>query len=464
MDTIVFAGTLVTPAGSYRADIGIRDGAIALIGKDLTKAFPTAETIDATDKLIFPGGVDVHCHFPWPSAPQPSTDDVRSGTRAAICGGVTSVLDFVVPDLGESLLTALDRKLEEVNRGVFADYSAHIAVREATPENLSQIPTLIEQGFVSFKVFMAYETFRLEDNDLLKVMRVVQDAGGMLSVHAENGLLADLVTRELVSRGEVSLDHYAESRPAICEAEAINRIICYAEALKVPIHIHHVSTAAGARLIGHARRRGLAVSAETCPQYLMFTDDAYRAPDIKATYLVIAPPLRQEADRQHLWRALISDDLSVVATDHCPYSLQQKRNGVDDFTKTPGGTAGVETRWPILFSEGVVRGKLTQERLAAVWAYNPARLFGLYPRKGHLTVGADADLVVVDPARESVLSAGSLHMNTDYSAYEGKPVTGFPITTLLRGSVVVKDGIPDETPHGMVVTRTRPRRPSSRLT
>jgi dihydropyrimidinase len=457
MDTIVTAGTLVTPAGSFVADVGIQDGRIAFIGKKLAAAHPMAQVIDAANKLVFPGGVDVHCHFPWPSQPEPSTDDVRSGTRAAICGGVTSVLDFVVPELGESLLTALDRKLEEVERGIFADYSAHIAVREATPQNLAQIPTLVDRGFPSFKVFMAYETLRLEDSDLLKVMHAVREAGGMLSVHAENGLLADRLTRELVAEGNTSLDHYGDSRPAVCEAEAINRVISYAETLHVPIHIHHVSTAAGARIIGLARRRGAPVSAETCPQYLTFTDDAYRAPGIEATYLIIAPPLRKETDRQYLWHALANDELSIVATDHCPYSLQQKRNGIDDFTKTPGGTAGVETRWPILFTHGLMQGRLTRERLAEVWAYNPAKRFGLYPRKGHLMVGADADMVIVDPTRSSVLSANSLHMNTDYSAYEGISVTGFPVTTILRGTVVVEDGdIPVESPRGTLLKRHKP--------
>jgi dihydropyrimidinase len=251
------------------------------------------------------------------------------------------------------------------------------------------------------------------------------------------------------------LDHYPDSRPAICEHEAIARALRYAEATGVPLHIHHISTAEGAALVAAARRRGRRVSGETCPHYLLFTDEVYRAEGVEATYLVIAPPLRTAADQAALWAGLASGALSIVATDHCPYSRAQKAAGAADFTRAPGGTAGVETRWPLLFTEGVAAGRLSAERLAAVWAFNPARNFGLYPRKGSLAVGADADLILVDPARESTLSAATLHMNTDYSVYEGKKVKGFPVTTVLRGKVVVRDGQPVGEPQGRVIFRDK---------
>lgn len=454
MELIVKGGTLFTTAGSFRADVGISEGKIAALASDLEA--DGAEVLEAAGCWVFPGGVDAHCHLPWPSKQVLSGDDVRSGTLAAICGGVTTVLDFVIPELGEGLLEALERKLQETGHGLYSDYSAHICIRQVTESSLAQIPLLVERGFPSFKIFLAYEGFRLEDRDVLRVLAAVRDAGGLVSVHAENGLLADLATRGLVEGGLVSPDHYADSRPAYCEHEAIGRIIRYAGAVGTPLHIHHVSTGEGARLIAQARRRGQQVSAETCPQYLLFTDDAYRAGGIEATYLVIAPPLRQAEDRTALWEALVSDGLSMVATDHCPYSRAQKAAGLDDFTRIPGGTAGVETRWPLLFTEGVASGRLAPERLAAVWALNPARRFGLYPRKGSLAVGADADLVIVEPGRESELSAFGLHMNTDYSVYEGKKVRGFPLTTVLRGRVVVRDGEPVAEPHGQVIFRDRP--------
>jgi dihydropyrimidinase len=456
MDLIIKGGTLVTPSGSLRADVGIAEGKIAALAMDLKP--DGTQALDATGRWIFPGGVDVHCHLPWPSKQVVSGDDVHSGTLAAICGGVTTVLDFVIPELGEGLIEALERKLEETRPGLYADYSAHLCMREATPANLAQIPQLVERGFPSFKIFMAYEGFRLEDAEILEVMEAVEAAGGIVSVHAENGLLADRATRQLVSRGQVAPDRYPDSRPAYCEHEAIQRILHYADAAGVTLHIHHVSTGEGAALVGRARRRGLDVSGETCPHYLLFTDEVYRAEGVAATYLVIAPPLRQAGDRTALWEALASDALSLVATDHCPYSRAQKAAGAGDFTRVPGGTAGVETRWPLLFSEGVLARRLTPERLAAVWALNPARRFGLYPRKGSLAVRADADLVIVDPERESTLSAAGLHMNTDYSVYEGKKVKGFPVTTVLRGKVVVRDGQPVGESHGQVIFRNKPLR------
>jgi dihydropyrimidinase len=452
VDLIVKGGTLVTARESFRADIGVIDGKIAALSWDLNGG-AGAQVLDATGHWVFPGGVDVHCHFPWPSKEVLSGDDMQSGTLAAICGGVTTVLDFVIPELGEGLTEALDRKLEKIKEGLYADYSAHICVREATQANLAQIAGLVKRGFPSFKIFMAYEGFRLEDREILHVMNTVREAGGIVCVHAENGLLADRATQQLVRVGRLSPDNYPDSRPAYCEYEAISRIIHYAHAVGVPLHIHHVSTGEGAALISAARRRGQQLSAETCPHYLLFTDEAYRVGDVEATYLVCAPPLRNLRDQVALWKALASDALSIVATDHCPYSRAQKAAGVADFTRVPGGTAGVETRWPLLFTEGVAAGRLTPERLSAVWALNPARAFGLHFRKGRLSLRADADLVVVDPERKSTLSAKTLHTNADYSVYEGKQVKGFPVTTVLRGKVVVRDGQPVGRPYGDVILR-----------
>lgn len=454
MDLIVKGGTLVTPAGVYRADLGVREGKIESIAAEIPSA--GADVLEAGDRWIFPGGIDVHCHLPWPSKDVVSGDDVQSGTRAAICGGVTTVLDFVIPEIGQTLVEALEAKLAETRRGLYADYSAHICVREVTAANLAQIADLVRRGFPSFKVFMAYEGFRLEDKDILKLMETVSAAGGIVSVHAENGLLADDAGRLLVEKGKLSPQFYPESRPAACEHEAIQRILTYAAAKNVALHIHHVSTGKGARLLGAARRGGQAVTGETCPQYLLFNDDAYRLGGVEATYLVIAPPLRRPEDQSQLWESLACDELSVVATDHCPYTLAQKKAGEKDFTRVPGGTAGVETRWPLLFTEGVSAGRISAERLALVWAMNPARIFGLHPRKGSLSIGADADLIIVDPQRETRLGQKMLHMRTDFSVYENKKVIGFPLTTLLRGRVVVREGEPVGEPAGQVIARSRP--------
>jgi len=454
MDLIIRGGMCVTLAGVIRADVGVRDGRIVALAESLDE--PAGAVVDADGQWVYPGGVDVHCHLPWPSKSVLSGDDLLSGTRAAICGGVTTVLDFVIPELGEPLLDAVERKLDETRAGLYADYAAHVCVREVNERNLADIPTLVQRGFPSFKVFMAYEGFRLEDGDILRLMDAARAAGGMLSVHAENGLLADRATQQLGAEGKVGVEQYPASRPAYCEHEAIQRAIQYARATGVRLHVHHVSTAEGARLIGAARREGLPLSGETCPQYLTLTEDAYRAGGLEATFPVLAPPIRTSADQAALWEALSSDALSVVATDHCPYSRAQKSAGIDDFRRVPGGMPGVETRWPLLFTHGVRAGRLTAQRLAEVWAINPARLFGLSHRKAGLSVGADADLIVVDPQRASVLSAQTLHMRTDYSMYENWPASGFPLSAVvLRGQVVVRDGQPLDEPRGQVVARTR---------
>ncbi len=457
MDTAIKGGTIVTPSGIYQADIGIEDGRIVCISSDLSVS--SEKVIDAGKSWVFAGGIDVHCHLPWPSKDVLSGDDVLSGTRAAVCGGVTTVVDFIIPEPGESIAEAVERKLDEVQRGIYSDYSAHICIREASEKNLSQIPALVQQGFVSYKIFMAYQGFQLEDRDILRVMAAVNEAGGIVTVHAENGMLADRATSMLVKDGCIAVKYYPQSRPVYCEEDAVQRILTFAEATRTPLHIHHVSSGVGARLIREARRKGIDVTGETCPQYLFFNDDVYQAQGLPSTYLVIAPPLRKAGDQEKLWKALAAGDLAMVATDHCPYTLAQKSAGIDDFTRVPGGSAGVETRWPLLFTESYQHGRLSLERLAAVWAANPARRFGLFPRKGSIAVGADADLIIVNPDRTSALAIEKLHMNTDHTAYEGFEVSGFPLTAILRGEVVVQDGEPVGAPRGEVLTRSRDRQP-----
>jgi dihydropyrimidinase len=287
---------------------------------------------------------------------------------------------------------------------------------------------------------MAYEGFRLPDRDLLRVMQAIAQAGGILGVHAENGLLADFLTQQLVDAGQTALENYPAARCPACEIEAIHRVLAYARLTRTRVHIHHVSTAEGAAMIGAAREEGLPVSGETCPQYLVFSDDDYRQDAVRAAHLVCAPSIKSSGDRDGLWQALASGSLSAVATDHCPYTRDQKEAHLDDFTAVPGGIPGVETRLPVVYTEGVRGGRLSLGRFVEVWATGPARLFGLYPQKGIIAVGSDADLVLLDPEQESVLSASALHMNSDCLPYEGREVYGVPATTILRGNVLVESG------------------------
>jgi dihydropyrimidinase len=445
-------GTCVNGDGSFEADLLVEDGRIVAVGLDLDAE--ADRILDATGKLVLPGGVDVHVHLPWPTGDLVSTDTFETGTRAAAFGGVTTVIDFVIPEEDESLKAALERKLAIAERQAWVDFGLHLNVRGEVEARLAEIPELVRQGFPSFKVYLAYEGFRLADSDLLRVMETIAGAGGMMGVHAENGLLADYLTQSLVDAGKTAMENYPRARCSWCEVEAVNRVLTYARLLGTRLHIHHVSTAQAADMIGEARREGLPVTGETCPQYLVFSEDEYRGDPVRATHLVCAPSIKSAGDRAGLWSALASDGLSIVATDHCPYTREQKEAHGDDFTHVPGGMAGVEVRLPIVYTEGVVSDRLTLSRFVAVWATEPARAFGLYPRKGAIAVGSDADLVVIDPEREDVLSASRLHMNSDCLPYEGKRVYGFPATTILRGQVLVEDGeLSTDQPEGELVRR-----------
>lgn len=454
--TIIHGGKVVTSQGVTNADILMENGVITAIQPDLI--ISDANYINAQGNLVLPGGVDVHTHMPWPTGTFISTDTISTGTRAAAFGGVTTIIDFAIPDENESLRSALDRKLAEAAREVWVDYSFHINIRGDITNKLDEIPGLVAAGFPSFKVFMAYESFRLPDADLLQVLNTVNQAGGMVNVHAENGPLADYLTAKLINKGKHNLSFYPQARPSNCEEEAVARLLTYQRQTRVPVHIHHVSTAAAIDLIRAARVAGQPLTAETCPQYLVFSDEDYRGDPRLAASLVCAPSIKSRHDQAALWQGLIDGTLSVVATDHCPYSQEQKFTGGDDFSQVPGGMAGVETRLPLLFHFGVNAGKLSLTQFAYVWAEGPARSFGLFPRKGTIAIGSDADLVIFDPDELWTLSAADLHMNTDCLSYEELAVTGKPIMTILRGEVIVQDNhlVSDQSRGTLIPRRLQP--------
>ena len=455
MQLLIVNATCVNADGSFEADIAVDGGVIRALGRGLS--FPAERVIDAQGKLVLPGTIDVHCHMPWPFGTVISGDDFASGTLAAACGGVTTVLDFVIPELGQSLTEALETKLAVSQGQAHVDYGFHIVVREANEANLDQVRHLVERGFPSFKVFMAYAGFCLGDKELLALLDRAAKSGAVVGVHAEGEALAQFHTQRLLNQGHRAIRYYPDSRPRICEVDAIGRIIAYARHLGVRLHIHHVSSREGVELIGKVRAEGMALSAETCPHYLVFTEEAYHQEGPQATYFVCSPPIRASEDREALWEGLAKGALTMVATDHCPYTVAQKTANPADFTVVPGGVAGVEMRLPILYTEGVGKGRFSLNRLVALAATNPARAFGLYPRKGVIAVGSDADLVILDPTRRSTLRAEALHMNTDHILYEGMPVEGFPLTTILRGRVLVEEGVfVGGKPSGELIRRTLP--------
>ncbi len=412
-----------------------------------------SQVLDASDLIVLPGGMDVHVHLPWPTGSHVSTDTFASGTRAAAFGGVTSVIDFCIPGEDESLAGVLQRKKEEAAREAWVDYSFHLNIRGDVQEKVKEIPALVQAGFPSFKVFMAYEGFRLDDSELRQVLEAARTAGALVTVHAEDGLLADRLTQKLLVEGRKSLNYYPESRPVECEEDAIHRLLHYQQQIGTRVHIHHVSTSGGVRAIAEAKLAGRPVSGETCPHYLLFTSADYFGDTSLAASLVCSPSIKGVNHQKSLWEGLENGTLSVIATDHCPYTRSQKEADLSDFSKVPGGMGGVELRLPLIYSAGVIPGRMTLEQFTRVWAEEPARIFGLYPRKGVITPGADADLVLFDPSTCWEVHAAELHMNTDCLPYEGMRLQGKIRATILRGRIIVREDKLQADSNGILIRR-----------
>ncbi len=437
LDCVITRGTLVTAEGIVQADLGIREGKIAAVGQELAGR----QTIDAGGMLVLPGAVDEHVHLQMPVAGTVSSDDFYTGTVAAAHGGTTTVIDFVEPAEGQPLLEALAARRAEADGKVVIDYGLHMTLARSDSATLAQIPACIEAGLSSFKLYMTYAAMRLDDGQLLAVMEAVHAHSGRVLVHAENHhAIAYLVARALAS-GHTGPENHPLTRPAVLEAEAIHRLLALARVAGSPVAVAHLSCAEGLAEVRAARARGQSVWVETCPHYLILDEAEYRRPGFEGAKFVLSPPLRTGADRAALWAALAAGEVNGVATDHCPfYYATQKSLGRDDFSRIPGGTAGIETRLALLYHFGVRAGRITAERWVEACCTEPARRFGLAPHKGTLAVGADADVVIWDPTRRTTLSYTTLHQNVDYTPYEGLEVDGGPIAVLSRGRLVVSEG------------------------
>jgi len=459
MDTVIRNGTLITPGGIFRADVGIAEERIAALGKELRGRME----LDATGCYVLPGGIDPHVHLQMPVGNYASSDDFTSGTVAAALGGTTTVIDFVEPEPGEPLLEALEKRRAEADGRVAVDYGLHMtiptwhaALRQAQdtahPEVLDTLPEVVAAGAPSFKLYLAYEGLRLDDAQLYRVMKVITAAGGLPIVHCENGPICETLRAQAVAQGNTTPIYHALTRPPRQEAEAVSRAIDVAALAGSPLYIVHVSCAEAATRIAAARARGEPVYGETCPQYLALTADALDGPH--GERFVCSPPLRNEADQSALWDALARGDLDVLATDHCPFTAADK-SGQADFTTIPGGLPSIEARLSLAYhfgprhwrspepcpepAEGPVEG-ITLERWVEICCTNPARIFGLR-RKGQIAPGFDADLVVFDPDRWVTIQAGrTLHERVDWSPYEGMAVQGWPRDVLSRGRVIVREG------------------------
>ena len=443
-DLVVRNARLVTESADRRCDIGVAGGRVVALGKGLPQA---AREIDAGGRIVLPGGVDGHCHLDQPMpAPMKMADDFASGTRSAACGGTTSVIPFAAQAKGQSLAAAVDDYHRRAEGKACIDYAFHLIVSDPTPRVLAdELPRLIRDGYTSFKIYMTYDDLRLSDREILEVMDLARREGAMVMVHAENSDAIGWLSDRLIAAGRTAPAYHAASRPPAVEREATHRAIALSELIDVPILIVHVSGGEAFEQIRWARTRGLNIHAETCPQYLLLTAAQLGAEGYHGAKCVCSPPPRDAASQEQVWQALARGDCSVFSSDHAPFRYddpQGKKPGGREvaFPYIPNGIPGLETRLPLLFSEGVLKGRIDLHAFAALTAANPARMYGLYPRKGTIAIGSDADLVVWDERREVTITNDALHHAVDYTPYEGMRVTGWPAITLSRGEVVYQDG------------------------
>jgi dihydropyrimidinase len=437
MRTLISGGTVVTAADTVAADVLVEGETVVAIG---TALGPADRTIDAAGRLVVPGGVDVHTHLDLETPFGVSSDDFTTGTRAAAWGGTTTIVDYAGHDYGESLLAGLDRWHAKADGRACVDYGFHMMVKEVDERALREMRALAEAGVTSIKLFMAYPgVYMLDDAAIFRAMTRAAELGLVVAFHAENGGPIDALVERNVAAGRTQAVYHALSRPASLEGEATSRAITLGELAGTPAYIAHLSSTPALAAVRAARDRGVRVWAETCPQYLFLSEADLRRPGVEGAKFVCSPPLRPAGQQADLWAGLRTGDLDVVATDHCPFTTAQKALGAADFTKAPNGLPGVEDRLTLVY-DGVARGLLDVNRWVDVVATTPAKLFGLYPRKGTIAPGSDADLVVFDPTCERVLSAATHHMNVDYSCYEGRVVRGRPDLVMQRGVVLVEGG------------------------
>ncbi|MGW3240153.1 dihydropyrimidinase [Streptomyces olivaceus] len=441
--TVIRGGLVVTASDELHADVLIEDGRVAALaasGTPAAGAFAAERVIDATGKYVIPGGVDGHTHMEMPFGGTYAADTFETGTRAAAWGGTTTIVDFAIQGIGRSLREGLDAWHAKAEGNCAIDYGFHMIVSDVTGETLKEMDLLVEEGVTSFKQFMAYPgVFYSDDGQILRAMQRAAGNGGLIMMHAENGIAIDVLVEQALARGETDPRFHGEVRKALLEAEATHRAIRLAQVAGAPLYVVHVSATEAVAELTRARDEGLPVFGETCPQYLFLSTDNLAEPGFEGAKYVCSTPLRPEEHQAALWRGLRTNDLQVVSTDHCPFCFTgQKELGRGDFSKIPNGMPGVENRMDLLH-QAVVDGHIGRRRWIEIACATPARMFGLYPKKGTIAPGADADIVVYDPHAEQVVSAETHHMNVDYSAYEGRRITGRVETVLSRGEPVVTE-------------------------
>ncbi|MFE7511636.1 dihydropyrimidinase [Streptomyces sp. NPDC057540] len=436
--TLIRGGLVVTASDETHADVLIEHGRVVALAAPGSQQWTADQVIDASQKYVIPGGVDAHTHMELPFGGTFASDTFETGTRAAAWGGTTTIVDFAVQSRGDSLRAGLDAWHEKADGKCAIDYAFHMIMSDVNESTLKEMPKLVQHGVSSFKLFMAYPgVFYSDDGQILRAMQQAGDTGGLIMMHAENGIAIDVLVEQALARGETDPRYHGEVRKALLEAEATHRAIQLARVAGSPLYVVHVSAQEAVAELAAARDLGLPVFGETCPQYLFLSTDNLAEPDFEGAKYVCSTPLRPKEHQAALWRGLRTNDLQVVSTDHCPFCfVGQKELGRGDFSKIPNGLPGVENRMDLLH-QAVVDGHISRRRWIEIACASPARMFGLYPQKGTIAPGTDADIVIYDPHATQTLSAETHHMNVDYSAYEGKTVTGQVETVLSRGEVIV---------------------------
>ena len=442
MSLLIKNGRVITAVDDYHADVFIENETVSLIGKGLDVEADTV--IDASGKYLMPGGVDPHTHLDMPFGGTISADDFETGTRAAAHGGTTTLIDFAIQTKGESTLAALETWHKKADGKTAIDYGFHMIVTDMEDDRLWEMKKLADEGVTSYKLFMAYPgILYVDDGTIFRAMRQAGENGTVVCMHAENGIVIDEIVKLALAEGKTAPRYHALTRPTRMEAEGTHRAISIAEVADVPVYIVHLSSADALEQVTLARNRGVPVFGETCPQYLFLDYTYYEQEGFEGAKYVMTPALREKWNQDELWRGLRFGDLQSIATDHCPFCFkEQKEMGINDFSKIPNGAPGVENRMALVYNGGVHEGRISLNKFVELTSTAAAKTFGLFPKKGTIAVGSDADIVVFDPKREEIISINNPcthHMRVDYNAYEGMHVTGFPETVISRGTIIVKN-------------------------
>jgi dihydropyrimidinase len=439
MRTLVKNGRIVTAVDDYQADLLIVDGVITQIARNMTD--PEADVIDAAGRMVIPGGVDPHTHLENFTGRTTTSDDFLTGSRAAAVGGTTTLIDFAKQNKGESLHTAYDAWQAKARQRTCIDYGFHLIVVEMDEACLEEVPDIVAAGVTSVKMYMAYRgRLMVDDGTIFRTMLAFKEHGGLVALHAENGDVIDVLVKQALAAGHTTPKYHALTRPPVAEAEAVFRAICIAEMADCPVYFVHLSSRQALEQVQRGRDCGRPVFAETCPHYLVLDDSRYDQPGFEGAKYVLTPPLRPREHQEALWTGVRSGDIAVISTDHCPYCFaDQKALGKDDFSQIPNGGPGIENRLSLIYNAGVHGGRITDNQFVDLIATRPAKIFGLFPRKGTIAVGSDGDVVIFDPHRELAISATTHLMHVDYNMYEGMRVRGSADEVLLRGKPIVRE-------------------------